>query len=74
MHTTTETYFGLNGVGRRVWDLLEGGATELPMLIGRLQEQFPDVPEEMLASDTEELLAELVGHGLLAPPPAASST
>ena len=59
----TETYFGLNATGTRLWKLLTDGAT-----IGEALEAMFDefeVTRHELDRDTSALLDELVRRGLL---------
>ncbi len=65
-------YFGLNGVGTRVWMLLEAGSTPAEV-VSTIAAEFDAAPGDV-ARDVDELLAELKTRGLLvsgtAPPPA----
>lgn len=60
----TERYFGINGVGELVWQLLGECSTE-GELYARMQERFPDVPRERIQTDVRELLDELLRFGLV---------
>ena len=57
------TYFGLDAVGGRFWQLLEEGKSALE---GRdaLLEAY-DVGADQLTQDLEALLADLAAHGLI---------
>lgn len=57
------TYFGLNDVGARVWELLEGGAT-VADLRRALHDEF-EVEEAVLREDLAALLADLERRGLV---------
>lgn len=61
--TRAEAYFGLNPVSALIWKLLpDPGATggdDLEHLLDRLQERFPDVHRDHLATNVREFLAEL---------------
>jgi hypothetical protein len=60
---STETYFGLNASGRRLWELL----TTRPS-IGDAFDAFLaefDVDEEQLERDLDALIDDLVSRGLL---------
>lgn len=67
--TRTEAYFGLNPVSALIWTLLpEPGGTEsgdLEHLLDGLQEQYPEVPRDLLATDVREFLEELVKSELV---------
>jgi hypothetical protein len=60
-------YFGLNGTGLRVWELVTAGYTAAETL-ARLAEEF-DAPREKLTADVESLLGQLEREGLLSPAP-----
>lgn len=66
-HTGQEVYFGLNSVGAKVWELLPPRCRSWEELLRELQTVYPEVEEETLRTDVEELLEELAGHGLLTP-------
>lgn len=62
----SETYYGLNPAGARFWQLVTtapsvGDAVEV------LLEEY-DVPSEVLRRDVEDLLDELLRHGLVQAP------
>jgi len=59
----TGTYFGLNSVGGRFWQLLENGKSPLEARETMLAEF--DVAPEVLDSDLEALLDELAVQGLV---------
>jgi hypothetical protein len=71
LDTQTEVYFGLNSVGARIWELLPRHAT-IESLCEGLAREFPAVPQDVLRVDVEELLGDLVGHGLLETPGTAT--
>jgi hypothetical protein len=58
-----ESYFGLNDVGTRVWQLLKTKQTVAEML-GTLSEEY-DVSREQLETDVSELLDKLTEAGLV---------
>jgi hypothetical protein len=62
------TYFGLNDVGTRIWQLLEAGKP-LPHIADALAEEY-EVSREQAVHDAEALVTELRQRGLLveAPP------
>lgn len=65
------TYFGLNEVGARIWELLEGEIT-VGALRRTLLDEF-EVEERDLDADLAHMLADLEARGLVrrvgAPPP-----
>lgn len=65
LSTAQEIYFGLNGVGARIWALLPPAHDSLEGLCEGLSKDFPDVDAAMLRADVLELLAELKQHGLV---------
>ena len=56
------TYFGLDPVGARVWQLLGGGTTVQQVVTTLLGEY--DVAEDRLRQDVTDLINELVSRGL----------
>jgi hypothetical protein len=61
----TELYYGLNGVGAVVWDLLPPASATVDQLCVSVHERFPDATLEQIRSDVTELLAELERFGLV---------
>jgi hypothetical protein len=59
----TGTYFGLNAVGGRFWQLLEEGKSPVEASEAMLAEF--DVAPEVLDHDLEALLDELAAQGLV---------
>ena len=59
------TYFGLNAVGTRIWELLEQGQT-LRRICDGLAEEYEVAPAH-LEHDVLALVAELLARGLVAP-------
>lgn len=55
-------YFGLDGVGTQIWDLLVAGATE-DEIVSQLQEEY-DVEPAILRADIKAFLATLAVRGL----------
>jgi hypothetical protein len=56
-------YYGLEGVGARIWDLIAAGST-----VGEIEEQLLlefDVDRERCADDLDGLLRGLVDRGLI---------
>ncbi len=63
LHLASGTYFSLDPVGARVWQLLAQGAT-LAEVCAAIVEEY-DVSEEQLARDVMDLVEDLAGHGLV---------
>jgi hypothetical protein len=63
----TELYYGLNGVGAVVWELLPPKSATLEELCAAVHERFPDATLEQIRGDVTELLADLEQFGLVAP-------
>ena len=61
-------YFGLDGVGAKLWDLLQA-PRPVAEIVDRLASQY-DVPRDTLAADVHELLEDLAGRGLIDVDPA----
>jgi len=57
-------YFNLNGVGRRIWEILEY-PTQPDTIVRQLVEEY-DVPVEMCAIEVGDFLRKLRKYGLLA--------
>lgn len=62
---TTETYYGLNPVGARVWDLLGQGAS-VDTLCTVLGAEY-DVTGDVLRTDVRQVLSDLAAHALIVP-------
>ena len=62
------TYFGLDGVGARVWELLQA-PRPVADIVDRLAPEY-DVARDILAADVHELLEDLAGRGLIDVDPA----
>ncbi len=62
---STGTYFGLNDVGTRMWQLVEQHGT-LAEVLDALAQEF-DAPIERIEADFREFIALLVTRGLLCP-------
>lgn len=60
----TGTYFGLNEVGSRFWELMGDGGSRLGEIRTRLLEEFA-VDEATLRGDLDELVATLEARGLV---------
>lgn len=60
---TTESYFGLDEIGSRIWSLLESGKS-LEETNKILLEEYEVEPSQLM-SDIKDLLDELVAKGLV---------
>ncbi len=58
LHLDSESYFGLDSVGLRIWQLLEQHG-HVEGVVGQMLADY-DVPEEQLRQDINDLLAQLV--------------
>lgn len=63
LHLGSGVYFGLDGVGARVWELLESPRT-LSELVKRITEEYVVEPEEC-EHDLRRFLGELERKGLV---------
>ena len=63
LNLASGTYFGLDPVGGRFWQLLEEGKSASEARDALLQQY--DVAPEQLDRDLEKLLADLAAHGLV---------
>lgn len=68
LNLDTETYFGLDEVGTRMWEVLSSAAT-VEAAFQQLSAEF-DVDPATLRKDLEALLTELVEGGLVELEPA----
>jgi len=67
LHLGSGTYFGLNAVGGRLWQLLDAGDQSIAGLCDVLAEEF-DAPREVIEQDVLQLAAALVENGLVSLP------
>ena len=67
LHLDTAAYHGLNDVGARIWELLDG--VTLAEVVTRLRERLEE-PSPTLADDAAEFLAHLAERGLIEQEPA----
>jgi coenzyme PQQ synthesis protein D (PqqD) len=67
LNVKTETYFGLDALGTRVWTVLVGGASIQEALDTLLAEYAVSEPE--LRADITDLIDELIRHQLVAVAP-----
>jgi hypothetical protein len=64
----TETYFGLDEVGTRIWEALRSAPT-IAEATKQLLDEY-DVAEEVLRADVQALVGQLVDSGLIELEPA----
>jgi hypothetical protein len=64
LNLRTETYFGLDAVGTRMWTVLTN-AESIQSAYEALQQEF-DVEPDRLREDLNAILDKLVEHGLVA--------
>jgi hypothetical protein len=57
------SYYGLDDVGGRVWELCDG-SRELSDLVAVIGDEY-DAPLDVVASDLKELLADLASENLI---------
>ena len=60
---SSENYFGLDKIGTRIWELLNGGAS-VGEVVDALLEEY-DTDRKTLESDLAELLEKLAEAGLI---------
>ena len=65
LSTDDEVYYGLNGVGARVWELL-GECDDAEALCMRVASEYPDAPADAVREDVLALLASLQESRLVA--------
>lgn len=63
LHVDSGAYFGLDGVGRRIWELLADDPT-VGDIEARIHEEFA-VDRDQVATDVREFVAELDSEGLV---------
>ena len=66
LSTASETYYGLNEVGARVWSLLPPAHATLDSLCHALAAEYPDIDPSVIADDVGALLDDLKLNGLVA--------
>lgn len=65
LSTVNETYYGLNVVGARIWELLPPRHETIADLCQALSAEFPEVDPEIIATDVVALLDDLRKNGLV---------
>ncbi len=63
LNLANESYFGLDEVGTRIWQVL-AETSSLPDVVTRLLEEY-DVAPEQLRADVERLVTQLAEAGLV---------
>lgn len=63
LHVRTGNYYGLNDVGARVWNLIQGKTTPATIRDTILREY--DIDQHQLESDLQSLLSDLLKKGLI---------
>lgn len=58
------TYFGLNEVGGRVWEMIDGDGLTLDQICGRIEAEF-EVSRDVVDGDITTLARELIDRGLV---------
>jgi hypothetical protein len=71
-HPAQEVYYGLNGVGEKVWQRLPPVCRTLDDLCGQLADIYPDVPAATIRSDVSDLLDDLLQNQLVVSSPQAA--
>ena len=66
LSTKDEVYYGLNTVGTCIWERLSP-LTELDDLCASVSKVYPDVDPQTIRRDAEQLIGDLLAHGLLCP-------
>lgn len=64
-HTGTETYFGLNEAGLKVWMALESGPETVQAVYDAVCAAYPDAEISVVRRDVDALIDELTSQGLL---------
>ncbi|MFC3098029.1 PqqD family protein [Alteraurantiacibacter palmitatis] len=64
MHLASGTYFGLNPVGARIWQLIEDEPRTLASLCEVIAEEF-DAPIDVIEQDLAALAGDLAAHSLV---------
>ncbi|MFC3100221.1 PqqD family protein [Altererythrobacter lauratis] len=64
MHPASGTYFGLNPVGARIWQLIEDEPRSLASLCEVIAAEF-DAPVDVIEQDLAALAGDLAAHNLI---------
>lgn len=65
LHLDNGTYYGLDVMGTRIWNLVKAG--EIPDSVCSTIAQAYGVPRAMVEDDTRKYLLDLMANGILAP-------
>lgn len=60
-----EVYYGLNGVGARIWELLPPQSEDFESLVEKLAREYRHVSPAVIAEDASHLLRDLERNGLV---------
>lgn len=71
LHTEQEVYYGLNGVGLEIWELMASCARVDDVVVA-LEARYPEVGRDRIRGDVEALVADLSSAGLVVPTPSAA--
>jgi hypothetical protein len=63
---TRGTYYGLDPIGARIWEMIANGSS-LALVVERLLDEY-EVTRDELEGDVEKLVAEMEGRGLVTEP------
>jgi hypothetical protein len=72
LHLETEQYFGLSGVGSRLWELL-GHGTDVEHAVNRLADEY-EMDAALVRADVHALLSNLMGSELVVAVPESGAT
>lgn len=64
MNTQAGKYFGLDPIGRRIWELLVLGTSDVHSICVALTDEY-DVPDEVCKTEVLRLLTEMSDEGLI---------
>jgi coenzyme PQQ synthesis protein D (PqqD) len=65
LSTTEEVYYGLNAVGAHIWERLPPVLRAFDDLCASVSKLYPEVDPDTIRADTQELLDDLLTHGLV---------
>jgi hypothetical protein len=66
MSFEADSYFGLNSVGSRIWEILSGEAKTIDELVSILIEEY-EVGEKQCREEVERFIEDMVGRKLIKP-------
>lgn len=73
LSTADEVYFGVNGVGARIWSLLPPVTRTFAEMCTLLAREYPDVDIERIRRDALDFVNDVVGAGLATAAPGGAS-